>query len=205
MKIYLISQAAAASQLPLVASYLSKVHLPPSQLTPVVVIDDHQWQAEESIDPSALRCFDLDDFLHARGSVTSGDMTADANVIAEKLRASDEPWLFIDLGLHNHTVTKDFIRKLATFTFLFQTLHDRNLVLLMPRLYLGFMGRYVNELFNNTPVSLSTQEVSSRFNLFLLSVVIEKLYMSSFLVAWPISKFRQLTRFVYDRLIRVKA
>ncbi|QIE89950.1 hypothetical protein [Pseudomonas nitroreducens] len=205
MKIFLISQESASGRLPEVAGYLSQIELPASLLTPVVVIDEREWRREKGAQLPSSRSFQLDDFLHARGSVANGEITADANVVGDKLCATEESWLFIDLGLHHQTVSKDFIRKLATFTFLFRGLQGRSLVLLMPRLYLGFMGRYVNEVFNNVPASFSADDGASRFSLFLLSTVVEKLYMSSPVVAWPISKARQLVRFFYERLIRVKA
>ncbi|OWP52971.1 hypothetical protein [Pseudomonas nitroreducens] len=189
----------------MVASYLSQLQLPSSLLTPVVVIDERQWPTEADALSPSLTSFQLDDFLHAKGSVANGELFVDATVIADKLRTAEASCLFIDMGLHQGAVIKDFIRKLATFSFLFRGLQGRNLVLLAPRLYLGFIARQVNEMFNNTPGTFDAKEDASRFSLFLLSTVVEKLYMSSPLIAWPISKVRQLVRFFYDRLIRVKA
>ncbi|QRY79690.1 hypothetical protein JVX91_00830 [Pseudomonas sp. PDNC002] len=205
MRIFLISQEAAQGQLPSVVDYLSRIELESSMLTPVVVIDERQWRVDEKGPSASLRSFELDDFLHARGSVANGEFIADATVIADKLRAAGESYLVIDLGLHQRAVIKDFIRKLATFTFLFRGLQGKSLVLLAPRLYLGFIGRQVNDMFNNTPGTFNAKEDASRFSLFLISTVVEKMYMSSPLIAWPISKLRQLIRFFYERLIQVKA
>jgi hypothetical protein len=202
MKIFLISRDSSIGHLPAVANYLSQVQLPASRLTSVIVIDERDWQMVEGSPTPSLCSFQLDDFLHARGSFANGAVTVDANVLADRLRATGEPWLFIDLGLHQLGVSRDFIRKLANFTFLCRGLQGRSLILLMPRLYLGSMGRYVNEVFNNTPANIGADKDVNRFTLSLLSTMVEKLYMSSPLIAWPISRGRQLIRFFYDRLIR---
>ncbi|WP_454866431.1 hypothetical protein [Pseudomonas umsongensis] len=204
MNIFLIAQNAAQGQLPRVTTYLAQVSLDASPLTSVVVIDERNWLVAEGDTCPSLKTFLLDDFLHERGSVANGKFTADANVIAEKLSQASESWLVVNIGLHGRDVAKDFVRKLASFTYLFPGLRGKNIVLLMPQLYLGLMGRYVNEVFNNTPASVGVEDGAHRYELFLLSTMMEKLYMSSPFIVWPVALVRTVFRFFYSRLTRVR-
>lgn len=205
MNIFLISQEAVRGQQTQVAAYLSQVRLQPSLLTSVIVIDERTWTTSEATAAPALRQFMLDDFLHEKGSVNNGAFVADPNVIGEKLSAASESWLIVDFGLHEYQIAMDFIRKMATFTFLFKDLREKNIILLMPRPYLGFMGRHVNGAFNSTSTGSDTASDADRYQMFLLSTLMEKLYLSGPIIAWPVSKVRQLTRFFYERIVRVRA
>ncbi|MBB4868195.1 hypothetical protein HNP46_007115 [Pseudomonas nitritireducens] len=205
MQIFLVSQEAALGELPEVVNHLAKVNVPRTLSTPVIVIDECLWRAEKGSQISYLRAFKLDDFIHPIGRITDGGVTADSNVIGEKLCAAEEPWLVIDLGLHNQLSVKDFIWKLAVFNFHFRGLQEKHLVILTPRLHLGQTGRYVNDTFNNLSKSLGTREYSDRFNILQLSILIEKLSSKSVLTAWLFSKAQQLVRYFYLRLIDLRA
>lgn len=98
----------------------------------------------------------------------------------------------------------DFVRKLASFTFLFKGLRDKNIVLLMPRLKLGYMARSANNVFNSTASNAGSAADANRFQMFLLSTLLEKALLSSPLIAWPVSRLRQLVRFFYQRIVRVR-
>ncbi|WP_235375712.1 hypothetical protein [Pseudomonas aeruginosa] len=204
MNVFLIAQDAARGQLPRTVTYLAQVPLDSSLLTAVVVIDERSWEVPEGDVCPGLKTFLLDDFLHEKGSVANGEFTADANVIAEKLSQASESWLVVDMGLHGRNVVQDFIRKLATFTYLFPALRGKNIVLLMPQLFLGFMGRYVNDALNNTPASVGVEDGAHRYELFLFSILMEKLYMSSPFIAWPVTRLWSSFRFVYKRIVGVR-
>lgn len=204
MNIFLISQEAAQGKQPQLAAFLSQVELQLSLLTNVVVIDECTWSTSQMLPAPIARAFLLDDFLHERGSVNNGEFISDANVIGSKLSAASESWLVIDFGLHQERVTMDFIRKLATFTFLFKALHEKNIVLLMPRPQLGYMGRYVNSSFNSTSSGTGSAASVNRYKLFLFSILLEKALLSSPFIAWPVSRLRQLVSFFYQRIVRVR-
>ncbi|NBF00813.1 hypothetical protein GV819_00765 [Pseudomonas sp. Fl5BN2] len=203
MNIFVISQESARGQQSKMAAYLSQVRLQPSRLTSVVVIDECAWSTPQELPVPTFGNFLLDDFLHEKGSVNNGEFIADANVIGAKLGAASESWLIIDFGLHDCGIALDFIRKLATFTFLSKDLREKNIALLMPRPKLGFMGRHVNATFNSTASGSPAADADS-YRLFLLSIMLEKLYLNWPIIAWPIVKVRQLARFFYQRVVRVR-
>lgn len=205
MNIFLIAQDAARGQLPRAVTYLESVPLEASLLTSVIVIDERSWLVAEGDVVPSVKTFLLDDFIHEKGSVANGELTADGNVIAEKLSQALESWLVVDIGLHDLNVAKDFIRKLATFTYLYPGLRERHIVLLMPQLFLGLMGRYVNDVFNNTPASMGVEEGTHRYELFLLSTLMKKLYMISPFIVRPIAMALALFRFFYRRIVRARA
>ncbi|WLH90426.1 hypothetical protein PSH87_28555 [Pseudomonas sp. FP453] len=204
MNIFLISQDAAQGKQAELAAFLSQVELQPSLLTQVVVIDECTWSVPQAQPVPTFTTFQLDDFLHDKGSVNNGEFIADANVIGSKLSTASESWLLIDFGLHQDQVTMDFVRKLASFTFLFKGLRDKNIVLLMPRLKLGYMARSANNVFNSTASNAGSAADANRFQMFLLSTLLEKALLSSPLIAWPVSRLRQLVRFFYQRIVRVR-
>ncbi len=204
MKVFLISQEAALDKHSQLAAFLSQVELQPSLLINVVVIDECTWSAPQAQTVPTIKTFMLDDFLHERGSVNNGEFISDANVIGSKLSTASESWLVIDFGLHQDRVTMDFINKLATFTFLFKGLRDKNIVLLMPSLKLGYMARYVNCSFNSTASCAGSEADANRFQMFLFSTLLEKALLSSPFIAWPVSRLRQLVRFFYRRIARVR-
>ncbi|QHF47831.1 hypothetical protein PspS35_30000 [Pseudomonas sp. S35] len=205
MNIFLISQEAAHGQQVQLVTFLSQVEQPSSLLTQIVVIDECTWSVPQVQPAPTVRAFVLDDFLHDKGSVNNGEFVSDANVIRSKLGAACESWLLIDFGLHEQLVIKDFIRKLATFTFLSNALRDKHIVLLMPRLQLGHMARQVNGVFNSTSSGGNAAQDADRYQLFLLSTILEKALFSSPFIAWPVSKLRQLARFFYQRIVRVRS
>lgn len=205
MNIFLIAQDAARGHLPRAVTYLETVPLEASLLTSVVVIDERSWAVAEGGVVPSVKTFLLDDFIHEKGSVANGEITADGNVIAEKLSQALESWLVVDIGLHDLNVAKDFIRKLATFTYLYQGLREKHVVLLMPQLFLGLMGRYVNDVFNNTPVSVGVEGGIHRYELFLLSTLMKKLYMGFPFMVWPGAMALTVFRFFYSRIMRARA
>lgn len=205
MNIFLVSQEVGSSDAAKLVSQISRIELVPANTTAVIVVDERYGLDDAQTDSvgQTTAFYLLDDFLHERSSVSGGVLAIDPNVLARKLGYAPEDWLVIDFGLHGRPVGLDFTSKLATFTFLFSSLRKKNLVLLMPQIYLSLMARHVNYLFNNLPDSQNSQEKSSQFKRLLLLTTAEKLYMSSPIIAWPIAKIRQVVRFFYSRVIHV--
>lgn len=203
MNIFMVAHKAGVEDIPALVSKLSCVPRENKQTNSVLVVDKcYNLPAGGEREPLAVRTCLLDDFLHEKSVVGGGGVVVDQNALAQKLNQVDESWLVIELGLHERGVALDFIKKLAGFTFLFPSLRDKNVVFLLPEVYLGMTAVYVNQAFNNVPGVQDNESLSHEINLLWVSTFVERLYMSSPLVAWPIAKARQVSRFFYNRLIR---
>lgn len=211
MKIFVIShQAQGGKDINTLAKLLNQVVVAQGMATPVVLIERLHGEADllekacrQSDDaPPEATSFQVEAFVN-QALVTSGDaLTIDPNLVAKNLQAVAANWVVIDLAQHQPATMIDLLAKVARFRFMSEHLASRNLVLVVPDLYLSFIGRTANEAFNNLAIGAIEIERSAQTKMLLMSASIERVIIGLPLLTRPLLRFQRLALQVYRRLIR---
>ncbi|KKJ94254.1 hypothetical protein PK34_18925 [Stutzerimonas stutzeri] len=204
MKIYVVSNGVqdTANQL---VKQLAKITLQDSKASPVIVVDDRYNldQVSEGDASVANTSYRLDDFLHDKGSIADGVMMVDANQIATKLNELGTEWVLFEFGQNDKATCFDFVRKLARYNFMTPTLRDRSVVFSVPSIYLGHFASAINESFNNLPAGPLAVDQSGQVGMLLMSIRIERVFVSLPLLSAPLIRMNRLVMFVYRRFSSV--
>lgn len=215
MKTFVVSQSVVGSTFPVSAealseltSKLAQIDLEPGKTNQIVAITDtydlsHVVQAAG--EHAELKAYCLDDFrCHAPQQVQSINEMGliDSNVLAATIQADKTPWLIINLEHNGPASAVDLIKKLSRFAFLANGIPSKTLVLLVPGIFVGQYARYLNEGFNNLPVSPIDIDRSGQLSVMFMSTTMEKLFLSIPLLTMPIRRLNQLFMHVFQRLVR---
>ncbi|MGI0646881.1 hypothetical protein ACRCPS_17850 [Pseudomonas aeruginosa] len=211
MKIFVIShQAQGDKDISTLANLLNQVEVEQGMATPVVLVE--RLHREADLEDKASRqsagstpkafSFHVEAFVN-QSLVTTGDtLTIDPNLVAKHLQAVPADWVVMDLAQHQPATMIDLLTKVARFRFMSEHLANRNLVLVVPDLYLSFIGRTANEAFNNLPIGAIEIERSAQTKMLLMSASIERVIIGLPLLTRPLLRFQRLALQVYRRLIR---
>ncbi|HHQ2716930.1 TPA: hypothetical protein ACSPMB_002813 [Pseudomonas aeruginosa] len=210
MKIFVVSQYALAPKaqpgpgsLTSLIQQLACVDVADSNATSVVAVSDtYNLGAVTSIASDDIAAFVLDDFRDQRQQSVNDVVCIDSNVLATKLNRNTCSWVAIDFEQNLPVNSTDLIRKISRYAFMGRALQDKNLVLLVPPLYVGFYARSVNEAFNNLPVSSIEIARSGQTNMLFMSTTMERVILSLPLLTGPIRRLNHLLMHVYQRLVR---
>lgn len=177
MKVFIVSQSLNDRPTEELIKLLSIIVVDPSLSTSVVAIDElyslsaiadrYPHGASEQV---LSERFTLDDFCTNRHCPIQERLIIDSNLLATQLSRTRKDWVVIDLEYNSLAVTLDLIKKLAHYVFMCGHLMSRNLVLLVPSIYVGVHARTANEKLNNLPITSLETERSGQMQVFFLSV-----------------------------------
>ncbi|RMO98204.1 hypothetical protein ALQ33_02737 [Pseudomonas syringae pv. philadelphi] len=196
MKVFVVSHLSPGPSGEALAGQLSRIRHEQGNTVPVLVIDERHNLREPSTDDRTVGSteFSLDDFLHENG--ISGIVV---NRIALLMDKVDSDWVMIDFGQHDLHICMDFIQKIARYNYLAPTLRNRNLVILVPAMYLGICSRAFNASFNNLPSNASESSRSARVGRLFRITRIEKVLISLPLLYGLLRRVRHLLRRLFRR------
>ncbi|HCF9865404.1 TPA: hypothetical protein NI798_005741 [Pseudomonas aeruginosa] len=203
MKIYVASNGFndTADQL---VKQLARIQLQDSKATPVVVVDERYNLGHALVEDADVpsTAFNLDDFLHEKGSIADGVMLVDANQIATKLFGLDSEWVVFEFGQNDQQTCIDFVRKLARYNYMTPTLRNKNVVFSVSSMYLAYFARTLNESFNNLPVGDLAVAKSGQVGMLMMSTKIERVFVGLPLLTAPLIRLNRLLMFIYGRFVK---
>lgn len=174
MNIFVVSQPDISDYRSCLILYLSGLSLEEGRASPTIVVDKICWELSASaLSPQSVY-FALEDFFPERNCVGNGNVFVDGELIRRRLGADLGSWIVIECGLHDRVTIKDLVAKIARFSFHFNKLRGKNIVFLVPELFLGHIGRYVNAMFNSLPINTHPGEQGVRYRIFWASSMVEK-------------------------------
>lgn len=182
---------------------LSHVEVPESTKTSIIAIDDRYNLSNEASGEAQLdfHSFQLDDFLHQKGSIIDGKVVVDANQISRLFHAVETEWVIVDFGMHDILTATDFIHKLATYFFLAPAPANRQLVFLVQGVLLPIFLRAANSAFNQLPESNMVIAKSAQVEMLFLSVIAEKTIDRLAFITWLTVQMKRLVPFITRRAI----
>lgn len=204
MKIYVVSNGVQDTTGHLVKQ-LSRITMQDSsKATPVIVVDDRYNLTQISHDDTAAESssFHLNDFLHEKGSSADGEISVNANKIATKLSALTTDWVVFEFGQNDQQTCLDFFRKLARYNYITPMLRHKNVVFLVPSIYLAFFAQSLNHSFNNLPTGQLAVAQSGQVKMLILSTDIERVFVSFPLLLAPFIRLNRLAMFIYRRFVK---
>ncbi|WP_122387320.1 hypothetical protein [Pseudomonas syringae group genomosp. 7] len=199
MKVFVVSHSSPGTPSHQLICQLARIQHEPRKTVPILVIDDrynlNELPVSESSTEHAL--FSLDDFLHDNG--LSGIAS---HRIAQHMDKVESDWVLIDFGQHDSTTCMDFIRKIARYNYLSVRLRKRNLVIMVPAMYVGIYSRTFNASFNNLPASTTASARSVQIGRLFMVIRLERVLTSIPLLAGVLRRVRHVVLRVFRRVAR---
>lgn len=203
MRIFIASQSLGMTPYQM-ADHVSRITMETSNTVPVVAVDQvyNLEGLEGSHSRTDLSHFCLEDFLQEVGNTADGLKPVDGNRIYQLMSQVDTPWLAFDFGQNAELTCIDFIKKLASFSFMKAALQEKTLLFIVPEIFLGYFGRVLNESFNNLPSSPLAVAQKGDIKMLFLSSALEKAFISLPLLSGPLGRLNNLVMRLYRRFGR---
>lgn len=202
MNIYVVSDEVCGTN-GLLVNQLSRIIVQPTRVTPVIVVDnlynlERPFKDDSPVVHAAYRLS-----LHEGDSAGAGSVTAIcASDIANKLGTEIGDWVLFEFGQNDHATCIDFVRELARYNFMSPKLRNKNIVFLVPSIYLAYFSRVIIESFRLLPIGRPAKNRSPQIGMLFMSINIERFFISFRLLATPLLQFIRLAKFIFRRLLR---
>lgn len=202
MNVFVVARDAGPTSTRELVQMLDTIQTESAARSSIVAVDSFYNLPVASGAEGECMAFQLDDFVHAKGSITDGKVILDTNRIAEQVGSADQGWLVVDFGQHRLETGQDFIAKLAACFYMLPPAQQRKLAFRVARVQLPLYLRASNAAFNVLPETRGESSGSLQTNMLFLSAGTEKFVERLPLFKLPFAMLRALARFAMRRLSR---